>query len=195
MNRILRALLTFLCLVGTLSGCAASRVATSGPDAGWIWRGDRPTPATPAEKLAVTVLERGRQPQSDGKLRAAYEGEEQVYSLVTVEEIPEDPTQPVKAIMFRLRGTKLVYETPPQYFQDLDPSREEHAREVAFQAKAGTLPSRPEIYGDYLYRPRLLDKCTVEVEEVNTQRQVVWTYTITVCAEASAQPAPPPPGG
>lgn len=176
-------LLVFLLLAQAgISACALDLANLAAEDESWQGRVNGTLPATASERLAAEVMTHGRKPIARGNLMASYEGEESGYSVVAVTETPVDATEPVKKIRYRMQGERIYFESYPQYIAQVDKQREANAREVALQAKEGRNPNRPMIYDHkYMYVPSFDGNCTVDVTEMDTDRNPVFDYHFDFC--------------
>jgi hypothetical protein len=112
---------------------------------------------------------------------AEIEDEDDDGTIVRVTRKPEDNSGIQYTYRFRMQGTNLVAAESPSFTQVVDERRSRHAREVAESAVKGTLSARPEIYDDYLYKPRVESRCHVVVDEYNSDREFQLTYEFNVC--------------
>jgi hypothetical protein len=145
-------------------------------------------PMNTMEELAIQAANEPDKPAVRGNLSASILLYDPPMALVAVQE--DKVTRGEKTYirtLYRIDGYQIVANTFPEEANPLAneedrQKREEAAREVAFQAKEGTAPSRPLLYyNKYSYYPMYDGACTVTVNEKDTRRVPLATYFIDVC--------------
>lgn len=190
----MKFLLAAGCCTLLLYGCALENEGAIVQDAiqrsemdCWIPR-DPLLPLNATEKMVLEMATVGSKAKSIGRNSIYIVEDIPPTMIVAVEESPATPEETlIKKTLYRLEGDTLADSCPPEFVQvkheDKDkPQRAAAAREVAFQAKNGTLPIKPLLYlGKYAYSTVYKGGCTVVVTEKNTKREVIGNYEIKVC--------------
>jgi hypothetical protein len=140
-------------------------------------------------QLAVDVVKNAGKEQysGNGKLKA-YAVEYYPPAVMVAVEQPDQNMETMKQLTYyRFEDKEIFYVSKPVLVdvsrEDSQKSeREEAAKEVAIQAKNGTLSSRPNIYlKKYLYTAKYEGSCTIIVNEKNIERVPTGSYIIDVC--------------
>lgn len=190
----MKILLAAFCCTLLLYGCALENEGAIVQDAVqryeidcWVPR-DPLLPLNSTEKMVLEMTDIGGKPKSDGRNSIYIVEDNPPTMIIAVEESPATPEETlIKKTLYRLEGDSIADVCPPEFVQvkheDKDkPQRAAAAREVAFQAKNGTLPIKPLLYlGKYAYSTAYGGGCTVVVTEKNLRREVIGTYEIKVC--------------
>lgn len=180
----MRYLLVALLLLAQagITSCSFDLANLAADDWAWQSRENDPTPKTASEKLAAKVMQDGALTLTSGNLKAYMDGNDHGYLVVAVEETAADASEPVKKIRYKMIDQEILFESYPQYIVPIDKQREANAREVAYLAKEGRAPMRPDIYEQkYLYVPNYDGNCRVDVTEMDIERNPVFRYSFDVC--------------
>jgi hypothetical protein len=106
--------------------------------------------------------------------------------VIVEEKLKSDEGTTVKT-MYLFKEDVVIGSSYPEYKTDAvsganKTSREAYAREVAMQARDGSVPIMPVMYeGKYAYSPRYDGGCDVVVTEKNSNFEITGVFKIDVC--------------